>query len=408
MKRTITAFVATAALLSVAPAQTPTAKDLPKLLDLGATQCIPCKAMAPILEEMKQEYAGRMEVDFIDVWQKENAEKAKKYGVESIPTQIFFDPAGKELWRHTGFISKEDILAKWKELGFDYAQGVPVAAKVERWQPTAPDTRPKDAICQLCDGDIGPKTRVTVRSAKGVVHLCSPHHLFVMLSCLQQDVEGVERSAKVADWAGGAMAPALAATYLVGADETTGRPTIKAFAERAAAEKERAASGGVCLAYTILKQREMEARCGFCDRSVYPQDASRIRVGPGLHTWGCCAHCALGVAARMGVDIEVRQPDGLTGEPIVIKTMNGSIASVEPPTAVAWFGQRKSSEGKAASAGCFHQGNFVTQANLRKWLKAHPREIGCEITIAQALADKMKLTPQQIQKACKIGECAPK
>lgn len=119
MKRTIAVLVATAALLSVAQAQAPAGKALPKLLDLGATQCIPCKKMAPILEEMKKEYAGRMEVEFVDVWQKENAEKAKKHGIESIPTQIFFDAAGKELWRHVGFISKEDILAKWKELGFD-------------------------------------------------------------------------------------------------------------------------------------------------------------------------------------------------------------------------------------------------------------------------------------------------
>jgi hypothetical protein len=110
----------------------------------------------------------------------------------------------------------------------------------------------------------------------------------------------------------------------------------------------------------------------------------------------------------MGADIEVHQPDGLTGEMIVIKTINGSVASVEPPGAIAWFGQRKNAEGKAASAGCFHQGNFVTQANLKKWLDARPLETGCEITIAQALADKMKLSPQQIQKACKIGECAPK
>lgn len=408
MKRTIAALVATSALLSAAQAQAPAGKALPKLLDLGATQCIPCKMMAPILEEMKKEYAGRMEVEFIDVWQKENAEKAKKYGIESIPTQIFFDTAGKELWRHVGFISKEDILAKWKELGFDFAQGAPAATKAERWQPAAPDERPRDAVCQLCDGDIDPKTRVTVHTEKGEVHLCSPHHLFVMLSCLQQDVEGVERSAKVADRTGGSMIPALSATYLVGADAKTGRPTIKPFAERAEAEKERAASGGVCLAYAALKHREMEARCGFCDRAVYPQDASLVKVGAGLHTWGCCAHCALGVAARMGADIEVHQPDGLTGEPIVIKTTNGSVASLEPPTAVAWFGQRKNAEGKVASAGCFHQGNFVTRENLKRWLEAHPRETGCEITIAQALADKMKLTPQQIRKACKIGECAPK
>jgi thioredoxin 1 len=93
---------------------------LPKLLDLGAKKCIPCKMMAPILEELTKEYAGVMDVEFIDVWLKENAEKAQKYNIQSIPTQIFFDADGKELWRHEGFISKEDIFKQWKTLGYDF------------------------------------------------------------------------------------------------------------------------------------------------------------------------------------------------------------------------------------------------------------------------------------------------
>ena len=92
---------------------------LPRLLDLGAGKCIPCKKMAPILEELKKEYAGRMEVEFIDVWK--NPDAGKAYGVEMIPTQIFFDASGKELDRHTGFFGKEDILAKWRELGVELA-----------------------------------------------------------------------------------------------------------------------------------------------------------------------------------------------------------------------------------------------------------------------------------------------
>jgi thioredoxin 1 len=71
--------------------------------------------MAPILEELKKEYAGKMNVEFIDVWENEAA--GKEYNVEMIPTQIFYDASGKELFRHTGFFGKEDILAKWKELG---------------------------------------------------------------------------------------------------------------------------------------------------------------------------------------------------------------------------------------------------------------------------------------------------
>jgi thioredoxin 1 len=100
---------------------------LPKLLDLGAGRCVPCKLMAPILEELKQDYAGTMEVEFIDVW--ENREAAESFGVETIPTQIFFDAEGRELFRHTGFYGREDILAKWEELGVNVrggqAKGIP-------------------------------------------------------------------------------------------------------------------------------------------------------------------------------------------------------------------------------------------------------------------------------------------
>ena len=87
----------------------------PRLLDLGATSCIPCKKMAPILEELEAEYEGRLDVEFIDVWKTPGV--AKQYGVELIPTQIFFDASGKELYRHQGFLAKEDILRKWEELG---------------------------------------------------------------------------------------------------------------------------------------------------------------------------------------------------------------------------------------------------------------------------------------------------
>jgi len=91
--------------------------NLPRLLDLGADKCIPCKMMAPILEELKTTYAGKLQVDFIDVWK--NPDEAKKSGIRVIPTQIFYDASGKELFRHEGFFSKEDILGKWKEFGID-------------------------------------------------------------------------------------------------------------------------------------------------------------------------------------------------------------------------------------------------------------------------------------------------
>ena len=95
--------------------------NLPRLVDLGADKCIPCKMMAPILEELKKDYAGTINVEFIDVWKE--PDRAKEYGITIIPTQIFFDASGKELFRHEGFFSKEDILGKWKEFGINLEKG---------------------------------------------------------------------------------------------------------------------------------------------------------------------------------------------------------------------------------------------------------------------------------------------
>jgi thioredoxin 1 len=96
---------------------TPAAPRLPAMIDLGKTQCIPCKMMAPVLEELKRDYAGVLRIEFIDVG--EYLEAAVKYSIRGIPTQIFFDASGKELERHLGYISKEQILDTFKKLGVD-------------------------------------------------------------------------------------------------------------------------------------------------------------------------------------------------------------------------------------------------------------------------------------------------
>jgi thioredoxin 1 len=88
-----------------------------RLVDLGADRCVPCRAMAPILEELRVEQAERLEVVFIDVWRDPAA--GEPYGVRIIPTQIFYDGQGSELWRHQGFLSKRDVLGTWKALGYD-------------------------------------------------------------------------------------------------------------------------------------------------------------------------------------------------------------------------------------------------------------------------------------------------
>jgi hypothetical protein len=183
-----------------------------------------------------------------------------------------------------------------------------------------------------------------------------------------------------------------------------GRPTIRAFADKAAARREQQTSPGTLLAWDLLRSKELATRCAFCDRAVYPEDACRVKFG-ATHGYGCCTHCSLGVAARLKQDIEVEARDGLTGELIRVKTLNGQIASLEPPTAIAWFGQKQGPDGQWVSAGCFKQGFFVNQDNLAKWLDARPAMTGRQIPIAQVLADKMKLSPEQIAKACKLGEC---
>lgn len=99
----------------------PHAAALPRLLDLGSDTCIPCKMMAPILEELKKEYEGRMIVEFIDV--RRHREIGLQHGVKVIPTQIFFAADGTELFRHQGFMSREDILEKWRELGVNMRSG---------------------------------------------------------------------------------------------------------------------------------------------------------------------------------------------------------------------------------------------------------------------------------------------
>lgn len=101
--------------LTAAGTESPAA--LPRLLDLGADKCVPCKMMAPILEELKTEYAGTLAVDFIDVWK--NPDASAEYGIKVIPTQIFYAADGSELFRHEGFFSRDDILAKWREFGVE-------------------------------------------------------------------------------------------------------------------------------------------------------------------------------------------------------------------------------------------------------------------------------------------------
>ena len=85
------------------------------MVDLGAKKCIPCKLMAPILQELQSEYRERAAVIFIDVW--ENPEAAPKFSIRTIPTQIFYDAQGKEVNRHEGFLDKQSIVSMFTKMG---------------------------------------------------------------------------------------------------------------------------------------------------------------------------------------------------------------------------------------------------------------------------------------------------
>jgi len=90
-------------------------KGMVTMVDLGAGECIPCKMMAPILVKLEKQYAGKAAVVFLDV--RKDQAPARRFGIRTIPTQIFFDKDGKEVYRHEGFLSEEEIVRRFKDMG---------------------------------------------------------------------------------------------------------------------------------------------------------------------------------------------------------------------------------------------------------------------------------------------------
>jgi len=78
-------------------------------IEIGADRCIPCKKMQPIMKEIAAEFAEDVQVVFYDVWK--DPEPGRKYGIQLIPTQVFVDADGKEVYRHVGFFPKEELVA---------------------------------------------------------------------------------------------------------------------------------------------------------------------------------------------------------------------------------------------------------------------------------------------------------
>ncbi|WP_024335592.1 thioredoxin family protein [Desulfotignum balticum] len=92
-------------------------KGMVTMIDLGATECVPCKMMAPILKKLEAAYRDRAVIAFIDVWK--HRDQAPRFGVRAIPTQVFFDPDGKEVYRHQGFMSENAIVEQLTRMGVE-------------------------------------------------------------------------------------------------------------------------------------------------------------------------------------------------------------------------------------------------------------------------------------------------
>jgi len=92
-------------------------KGMVTMLDLGADRCIPCKMMVPVMKKVEAAYEGKAAVVFIDVWK--HNEQARRFKIRAIPTQIFFDASGKEVYRHVGFMNEAAIVEVFKKMGVD-------------------------------------------------------------------------------------------------------------------------------------------------------------------------------------------------------------------------------------------------------------------------------------------------
>jgi len=104
-----------AALAKDNPVDKVRASGKPSLVDFGSKGCRPCDMLAPILEALKTKYDGKANVLFVSVVQDQIL--AARYGIDSIPVQVFFDKDGKEVFRHVGFFPQEDIEKQMANMG---------------------------------------------------------------------------------------------------------------------------------------------------------------------------------------------------------------------------------------------------------------------------------------------------
>jgi thiol-disulfide isomerase/thioredoxin len=92
-------------------------KTLPRMWDYGSENCIPCKTMKQILDPMMVDYKGKVDIRIVLV--NDEKELTRQARIQIIPTQIFYDPDGKELFRHVGVYPRDSIVGKFKEFGWE-------------------------------------------------------------------------------------------------------------------------------------------------------------------------------------------------------------------------------------------------------------------------------------------------
>ena len=78
-------------------------------IELGSVNCIPCKAMQPVMKAIEEKYGDQIKVIFYDVWKQDQKHYGQEYRIRLIPTQVFLDAADKEIYRHEGFFPEVEI-----------------------------------------------------------------------------------------------------------------------------------------------------------------------------------------------------------------------------------------------------------------------------------------------------------
>jgi thiol-disulfide isomerase/thioredoxin len=85
-------------------------------LEFGATGCISCKMMEKVMNEVKIRYPFEIKVKFVNILLAENQDLMNYFGIAAIPTQVLLDVSGKEVFRHTGYFSFNDLEKEFQKI----------------------------------------------------------------------------------------------------------------------------------------------------------------------------------------------------------------------------------------------------------------------------------------------------